>query len=149
MQEVFEPLELNEENVVKVYKKCRYTDDSADYTPAYMYSNRNDVVYLFDTAKLKENAKAIEYLLGQTIVAHNGEERFRFPYLSLKHDNQMWTEDHIMLSKLIMLGIGSGIITSIVPPENMVNIKRSIKKSLSPNEDGFEAWWEDNRVKWN
>ena len=84
----FLPLELNEDNVNTIYKRCLPTEDTNPngIVKHWLFLEKNGFdtdkgAFYFDEAKLKNEYKNIIYLLGQLYDVHASKNGF----LSLKN----------------------------------------------------------------
>lgn len=136
------PIELNEENVLKIYNACLMKKTlfrflSSDLLPVKIFTKascgKDSPEVYFSKAKIQEYRQAIEYMYGQLYEVHHGSvpEEYREAYQKLGMDdpnakflspdggalnykNQPWTKDRNTLMMFYYLGVASVTIMPFV-----------------------------------
>ena len=155
----FIPLELNEDNVNTIYKRCLPTEDTPDENTVvnYLFMKKNGFSedsnpLLFNKSKLQKEYKKIVYLLGQLKDVHDDSSFFYLDNLGLNYNNETWfqTSDAQKaldtVFKLIALGStvedekGISPITPLVKEYNgCINI--DILPTFSPKDHpAYDEW---------
>lgn len=94
----FTPIDLNEENVQTIFKRCLATDSTEQkqssvlFSALYGFEESSTSIY-FDKQKLAENKEAIQYLYGQVETIHSNKYSFAPSDLSKKYSSLPWTNN--------------------------------------------------------
>lgn len=124
-------LDLNQENVLSVYKNCLVPKDKIGTNTDVEHKvkifsketcGKDSPEVVFDINKLDEQANNIAFLLGQLKVTHDQATGFTLPMGFLDYKNRQWTKDNTTLMALYYLGVGCNFmpIFKKLPNENKV-----------------------------
>ena len=153
-----EMLDLNEENVKKIFAYCvatpqTLTDNirrSSFFSPS---CNVKMTKMNFDKIRLKKVRNSINYMLGQLKPVHSHSLLMSLQEGYRKYDNTLWTENKITLFSLYFLGTATIQLPhfehSINNPQNFdspINRQIELKPTLSPNDPNFKKWCSDNMI---
>ena len=150
-----EMLDLNEENVKKVFTYCLATNQTPKNN-IRVYSFFSDECKVnvpkipFDETKLNEMNQTILYLLGQFENLHTKNGLLFLSDGFKKYDGTTWTTDKMALFSLYYLGVATQNLPRFIPsriPNQFDTILAKIpylKPTLSPNDSNFEKWCIEN-----
>lgn len=149
------PIELNEENVLKIYNNCLmkktlFNCHSSDLLPVKIFTKsscgKDSPEICFNKSKVEEYKAAIEYMYGQLYEVHHGEysitkEKFLEPADGLlNYINQRWTNDQKTLMSFYYLGVAAIVIMPFIidPITHRLGVDLiDITPTLSPNDPNF------------
>ena len=159
--EKYKPIELNEDNVNTIYRRCLPTEDTPkeDIIGSYLFSekagfDKNSSPFCFDEKKLIKEFKNIAYILGQLYDVHvtrdgnlylkkKKKNYMGIPWYNTGHDVDEVTET---VFKLIALGSivsdedGNGLITPIIN-EFQACADIDLSPTFSPNDHpAYDEW---------
>ena len=167
----FEPLELTQNAVDVIYRRCTATEKTAsnDIVMNYMFLKRagfdeNSGKYYMSESQLQKNRSKIIYLLGQLYDIHDTDDGHwadGFIYLknaSLNYNKLPWFEtsdvDKVQetIFNLISLGMtarneeGRPLISGIIK-EKGACMAADIMPTFSPKDPAFKEWSESEKGK--
>jgi len=150
------PIELNEENVLKIYNDCLMKKKlsnflSSDLLPVKIFTKescgKDSPEIYFSKSKIKEYKEAMEYMYGQLYEVHHGEhtitgDKFLKPDGGfLNYKNQRWTSDQKTLMSFYYLGVAAIVIMPFIidPFTNQLGVDLiDIVPTLSPNDPNYK-----------
>ena len=162
----FVPIELNEDNVNTIYRKCLPKEDTPreDIVQHWLFLKKNgfsvdDKPFYFSKSVLEKNRNSIAYLLGQLYDVHYTKTGFLYSKnFSKNYTGNMWIEStDIELARkaifnLIALGStsldqrGIVLIGALLKDEQAcTNI--NVYPTLSPKDPNFKEWSESEEGK--
>lgn len=117
VSENHEDIELNSENVHKLFQACSLKDEEIkDGYPTVDFNFVDGITYpfIFTTERLNENKMKIAKLIDMLPISSIPQT-----FLRLRRDknNRLWTEDQQMVELLMVLGIACGLIEYTFPRE--------------------------------
>ena len=138
-------LDLNAENVMMLYKKCRPSDASKEvYSIVFQQKNlgfsKDSAPLLLDAAAVKENLSYIWFLFGQLQTAHQKKPYLPIKDVLKKYDGTFWTKDKAAPMYLMHLGIAAAVM---LPPDGSTKtalIGSDLAPTFSPNDPLFDEW---------
>ena len=150
--EKYVPLDLNADNVAKIYNDCQITESTTEYYEISLeledfgYPQNSKPLY-FDVSSLNAHIPSIYYLFGQLKNAHEPTYFLGIKDVLKKYDGTSWSDKRVSPIYLLHLGIAAAAIT---PPN--FNLKACIfaddlVPTLSPKDPNFSEWWEQNKAK--
>lgn len=94
----FTPIDLNEENVQTIFKRCLASDSTDEKQSSALFRARygfesTSTPISFDRKKILENKDAIKYLYGQLHAIHSGNFIFAPSDLVKKYSSLPWTNN--------------------------------------------------------
>lgn len=124
-------LDLNQENVLSVYKECLIPKEDIGKNPEDECKTKIFTVescgqdspeVVFSEEKIDINLPNIEFLLGQLKVTHDCMKGFTLPMGFINYKNEPWTKDNGTLMALYYLGVGSYLlpIFTRIPDTNKI-----------------------------
>ena len=122
------------------------------YSLALGYSEEEASIPIeFDTQKLMNNEKSIEYLYGQLECVHSGKnatdklsiDDFKKTYLG-----KTWYTTKAALMGLLYLGARKLIIPFSKRDGDKTILSKFVKPTLSPKDPAFPEWWEQHKAEW-
>ncbi len=149
------PIELNEENVLRIYNNCLMKKTllnylSSDLLPVKIFTKsscgKDSPEIYFNKSKVEEYKATIEYMYGQLYEVHHGEymitkDKFLEPADGfLNYKNQRWTNDQNTLMSFYYLGVAAIVIMPFIidPFTNRLGVDLiDITPTLSPNDPNF------------
>lgn len=144
-------IELNQKNVLEIYKKCLISKENIGKDPADEVRTKVFTVescgkdspeVIFSKQKLLEFRPHIKYLLGQLKVTHESVKAFTLPMGFINYKDEPWTKDNTTLMALYYLGVAANIMPQFAKTPHASNIA-STTKSLpfrwSPEDPACEA----------
>ena len=153
--------ELNENEVKTLFATClansktKHQSRTILFSVAYGYKPEDEILIAFDKDTLEKNKKAIEYLYGQLLDIHKGNninasKAYSEHDFSIKYNETKWTKDRSCLLKFLYLGCTEEtlLIKPFSKKLNGTDISSKIKPTLSPKDPNFPAWWEEHKVEW-
>lgn len=154
----FVPIDLNEENVLTVLKRCLADDETFGgdtwkcilFRTARGFESDSLPVYV-SNKKLEENAKQIRYLYGQTHNVHSDQYIRMTPGSARKkYTGEDWTTTIGPLYSFLVLLYTCGFCSWFEREEDgaFTTFSRSLKPTLSPKDPNFPAWWEEHKAEW-
>jgi hypothetical protein len=162
----FEPLELTENAVNVIYRRCAATEKTAsnDIVKSYLFSKKagfeeNSGSFYMSRSQLQKNRGEIAYMLGQLYDVHVTEDGFIYlKNLSLNYNKLPWFEssdvDKVQqtIYNLISLGTtarneeGRPLISGIIK-EKGACMAADIMPTYSPKDPKFEEWSQSEKGK--
>ena len=151
--ENFVPLDLNADNVAKIYSDCQIIESTTRYYEISLEQEdfgfpKNSKPLYFDASLLNAHIPSIYYLFGQLKTAHEPTFFLDIKDVLKKYDGTFWSDKRVPLFYLLHLGIAAGVIT---PPEFKTKkfiFSDDLRETLSPKDPDFPEWWEYNKSKW-
>ena len=167
------PIELNEENVLRIYNDCLMKKKlsnflSSDVLPVKIFTKescgKDSPEICFSKSKIEEYSLAIDYMYGQLYEVHHGESMrckdyqgrdMAYKFLTpdggmLNYKNQPWTKDRSTLMMFYYLGVASVTIMPFVlyPDKGQIGVDLIyIEPTLSPNDPEFKKIAEAIRLR--
>lgn len=152
-----EMLDLNEDNVKKLFVYCSATKntDRENLTTISFFSancNVNVPKLHFNQSRLEEKRFVIRYLLGQLENLHNNKKLMFLSDGFKKYGGKPWTSNKMALFSLYYLGCASQNLPYFEMskiPNNFDTLLSSIPyllPTLSPNDPNFEKWCRENDI---
>ena len=97
----FRPIDLNEDNVQAIFKRCLATEDSTEtisvspFPVITGYSAVGNKIVDFDEGKILANKWSLEYLFGQLQIVHKGAFHCKHKIKDFLTDycGKQWTDD--------------------------------------------------------
>ena len=148
--EKLEMLELNQENVLELYKKCLVPKSDIGMNPnnelrtkifTIESCGKDSPEVVFNKKAIDDNEDIIEHYLGQLRVSHDTVRCFTLPMGFFNYKNEPWTKDNTTLMALYYLAIGSSALPIFTKLPNSTKVASSallIQPSLSPNDPDFK-----------
>lgn len=111
-------LDLNQENVLSIYKDCQIPKEDIGKNPLDEYRTKIFTIescgkdspeMVFSKSKIFLQSYNIAHLLGQLKVSHDGAT-FSLPMGFINYKNEPWTKDNGTLMALYYLGVASDFI---------------------------------------
>lgn len=133
-----EDIDLNPENVHKLFQACLFKEEEIkDGEPISNFNFVNGIThqFIFSTERLNQNQAKITALIDMLPISVIPQS-----FLGLCYDKneRFWTGEHQTMELLMVLGIASGLIEYTVPRENWQNLPGSVpivnKTEKDPNE---------------
>lgn len=147
MDNKFEMLTLNAENVNRIYNDCLVTD-STNYTfPHQLYKNNTNHIIRLDREKELSYVSTIMYLIGQLDVVHQNKDEMSLKSSIIRYDKKPWTKDMETLIHFYYLGMAACRFTSIDDVTKTIKIS-PITPTLSPSDPNFEQWLKTDGKSW-
>lgn len=151
-------LDLNNENVRKLYEKCKPTDATKEVYRVVLQKKElgfpeDSVPLLLDVSAVDENLSSIWYLFGQLQAVHQVvHDQYQSPFLPIKdilkkYDGTFWTSDKAAPMYLMHLGIAAGYMMPPVALTKNAFIGTDVLSTLSPNDSEFVNWYSQNKTK--
>lgn len=152
-----EMLDLNEENVKKLFTYCLATKQTpkSNIRIFGIFSDNCDVnvpKMPFNNDKLEEKRLVIRYLLGQFKSLHKKDNIMFLSDGFEKYDGTTWTNNKMALFSLYYLGCATQNFPAFWPSEIPNQFSTILKKvptlqpTLSPNEPNFDKWCRENDI---
>lgn len=144
------PIELNEENVLRIYNECLMKKKLSKFLSSDLLSTRiftkkscgkDSPEIHFSKEKIKEYGDAIEYLYGQLYDVHHGISKLLPSGASLDYKNNFWTKNQSTLMSFYYLGVANITIMPFeIDPESkqLVVDLIDIPPTLSPNDPNYK-----------
>ena len=141
----FTPIDLTEENVQKLFKRCLATEQTTDVQGTILFSQKrgykeNSSLIAFDNKKLAENLNSIRFLLGQLKFVHEESSLLTTTNGIEKYDSSIWTKDPNILMQLLYLGQANGLYYPFQAATNCTQML-GIIPSFSPKDPKFAEWY--------
>lgn len=162
----FKPIELTEDNVNTIYRRCLPTENTSpnDIIKYYMFFKQkgfkeNANPFYFDVKKLQKEAPNIAYLLGQLYDVHVTRDGFLYlKNFSLNYNNTVWLQtddiDEARATIFNLISMGSTCKDKdncryIGPIQKNVQACDNIgvEPTLSPKDPKFEEWANSEKGK--
>ena len=151
MEQYFEFVTLNEENVNRLFNEVLAAKTAEHPRSYFLYKDRYDLddhYLFFDTKKIAFHRHTIKYMIGQLLNEHIGRTSFSFKEAILTYQKTMWTKDTATLMKFIYLGIVSNSISPIDSKTKEIYLSPSITPTLSPDDSNFKQWLITDGKEW-
>ena len=142
-------IELNEENVVSLYRDCLATPDTPEgnsHRSNFIYSDKMPDIQL-DYEKIKQNRGKVSFLYGQLYYTHLiHRENDELTSLSMSqgvvnYKSEAWTQNQSILFALYYLGVASSVIETFDPRGKTYPYNYdSLVPTFSPNDPAFTEW---------
>ena len=162
----FEPLELTENAVNVIYRRCSASEktSSNDIVMSYLFSKKagfesDSGSFYMSRSQLQKNRSEILYLLGQLYDVHVTDDGFIYlKNFSLNYNKLPWFEtsdvDEVQqtIYNLISLGTtavndeGRPLISSIIKDKGAC-ISAGVIPTFSPKDPKFEEWSQSEKGK--
>ena len=151
------PIELNEENVLKIYNECLMKKKLSNFLSSDLLSvkiftksscGKDSPEIYFSKAKIKEYGDAIEYMYGQLYDVHHGIPELFPSGAYLDYNTNFWTKNQSAITSFFYLGVANITIMpfSISPKTHQLAVELiDIVPTLSPNDPKFSAWAKNRR----
>ena len=145
-------LDLNAENVKKIYEDCQINENTQEYYEISLeqtdfgYSQNSKPLY-FDANLLNSNIPNIYFLFGQLKSSHEPTYFLPIKDILKKYDGTSWSNQKVSPIYLLHLGIAAGAIT---PPNLKLKsciLAEDLIPTFSPNDPQFEEWYKDYKQK--
>lgn len=113
------PIELNEENVLRIYNDCLMKKKllsflSSDLLPVKIFTKescgKDSPEVYFSRAKIDEYSYAIDYLYGQLYCVHNRLQNLDTADGSMNYKNKLWIQNESTLMSFYYLGVANETI---------------------------------------
>ena len=149
-----EDLELNQENVLQLYKQCLVPKQNIGIEPknelrikifTVESCGKDSPEFVFNKNVIDDNIDIIEHYLGQLKIAHENFKEFTLPMGFINYKNEPWTKDNGTLMALYYLAVASKIIpvfTKLPDCDKIASSSESISPALSPNDPGFKLLYD-------
>lgn len=143
------PIELNEENVLRIYDDCLMKKKfssllSSDSLPTRIFTKnscgKNSPEICFSKSKIKEYSSAIEYLYGQLDSVHKNTGVLLPSTGALTYNGNLWTKDQKALMSFYYLGVANVTIMPFIidPITKQLSVDLiDIDPTLSPNDPNY------------
>ncbi|MBQ8604559.1 MAG: hypothetical protein IJ410_06935 [Oscillospiraceae bacterium] len=153
-----EMLDLNEENVKKVFGYCIATNQTPkENIHAYTFFSPNCKTNIpkmnFDKVRLAQMKKSINYMLGQLLPVHSRDLIMPIHGGFRKYTDKNWTVNRMLLFSLYYLGVATSQLPAFeqAPDSDQnfispINRQSSLEPTFSPNDPNFEKWCRDNNI---
>lgn len=153
----FKPVELNEENVERVFKECvALPEDKEDdlYESSIYMQNLNKGTVRLSKSRLDKMKKTILYMIGQFYVAHHSSPISMYPIegLSKNYKGLVWTNDlytSLMIPTLARYFDLNSPMMKVNERYYLYTRVNDIRQTLSPNDPNFKLWWKEHRMAWD
>lgn len=145
----FEPLDLNEKNVVSLYNRCLPTTTTTDFEPSTLMAKPNyfNVVdrLQFDKNKINKERKNIMYLMGQLRDVHK-HKYLILDHSILKYDGTQWTQNRDVELQLLHLCKALDLMDPFDVGKRglMSYYHEDIIPTLKPEDPSFKTWFKEN-----
>ncbi len=152
-------LDLNEENIRKIFKFCMATKETpkeniilGNFIKKCVPIEIPNVPFNLENIRLMR--PSIYYILGQLNFLHSKKLEVQPQDGFKKYDGTNWTKDKALLFSLYYVGCSSSVLplfTNVPPSKELVCMllkNPDLKPTLSPNDPNFEAWLEEHRDIW-
>ena len=153
----FSPVDLNEGNVQRLFNECIATKETKSYLKSVLYQKefgyeQDSTAIYFDKDKILENLKSVLYLYGQLLTTHRHSNTINTsaesPHNStINYKGEKWTNKDGILKQFFSLGVVCDIIYPFNENGNSIFKFVNILPTLSPNDPGFDEWWETHKVR--
>lgn len=147
MKSEFTPIDLSEENIIKLIQSCMLTNNTKTVMNISLqtkdggFEKDGDPVK-FDFDKVKEQEKEIQFLFGQLALVHLDHKILK-PGLSFrKYTGEDWTKNKGLLITFLHLGIGAKAISYFVKDLGGSFVSADVVPTLSPIDPNFKIWFE-------
>ena len=142
-------LELNKENVMKVFFDCKVTENSKKSTyPISFYSDessRKAPKMSFDEERLINNLEIIQYLVGQLQGVHKRKDPLTPGEGIINYKGEKWTDDMRALFALYYLGCASLSFPYFIDGKNSAETNNisafyalMLKPTFAPSDPNFK-----------
>ena len=143
-------LELNEENVMRIYNDCVVTEadlpiEEKDVLATKIFTKnscgKDSPTIFFKKQKLEEHNDTIEYLYGQLSFVHLNIEKIKPELAVVNYQAKHWTKDNNVLTALFYLGVANNVIPLFLfdPTEgSLITYNFFLKPTLSPNDPRYK-----------
>ena len=155
--EKFRPLELNESNVSKLYKRCLADESELNnlnlyYTSQVLkptYTGRSSEIVKLSKEKVNANTQTIQFLLGQIKNFHSTSTAIALQEGFLKYDNTIWTQNYDTLFQLYHLALSNASISDFVLSGNVIGATKSPSciPTISPKDPNYQEWFSGYEAK--
>lgn len=153
--EKFKPIDLTEENVLKLYEACEARPGTKDtYVMNIIETDTSGTAYLFDVDALEHHQREIAYLFGQLTVVQEKQEKLhdcKLVDVIKKYDGSVWTKDTARILELLHLGTYfdyAVLIHKIDDTHIAVLNTNLLTPTRSPKDRRYMQWWIRNRKEW-
>lgn len=142
-------LDLNQENVLRLYKECLVLKEDIGKNPYDEYRTRifttktcgkDSPEIVFSNSKITLYSYEIAHLLGQLKVSHAEHKAFTLAMGFIDFNNQPWTKDNATLMALYYLGVASGFMPQFkkLPNSNeLISTTFDVTKTYPKNHPNF------------
>ena len=157
--EKFSPLELTEDNVNTIYRRCLPKEDTKpeDIVENWIFSKKNGFSedgkpFYFNEVQLQKDYKNIVYMLGQLYDVHITKDGYLYlKNFSLNYNNQLWIQsqdiDKAREAIFNLIALGSTVrnekkfisITPLLKDYEGCGIV-TVSPTLSPKDPKFAEW---------
>lgn len=143
-------LELNEENVMRIYNDCVVTeadlpieDDDVLATKIFTKNScgKDSPTIFFKKQKLEEYSDTVLYLYGQLSLVHLNIEKIKPELAVATYQAKLWTRDNNILMALFYLGVANDVIPvfRFDPTEgSLITYNFFLKPTLSPDDPRYK-----------
>ncbi len=143
-------LDLNQENVLTLYKECLIPKSDVGINPddecktkifSIQSCGKDSPEVVFNKKKIEDNTEIIEHWLGQLKVSHDSIKGFTLPMGFINYNNETWTKDNTTLMALYYLAIASKslpIFTKLPDSTKVASSALLVEPSLSPKDSNFK-----------
>ncbi len=145
------PMELNEENVLKIYNDCLMKKKLLSFLSSDLLSvkvftrqscGKDSPEIYFSKSKIQEHKYSIEYLYGQLDNVHKNMSELLPAAGALRYDEKLWTKNQATLMSFYYLGVANITIMPFViqPISNNISVDLvDITPTLSPNDPNYKG----------
>ena len=149
-------LDLNEENVKKVFNYCLANKETKDpFKAEFLKETLNMKLpnIFFSRQKVTEKYQAIKYLIGQLLSVHKDDSHLSLMDGYKKYDSTNWTENKGSLFMLYYLGTSIAALPLFKPFHvektymSSIHGQTLIKPTLSPVDPAFPDWLKKNGLE--
>ena len=142
-------LDLNQENVLSLYKECLIPKEDIGKTPLDEYRTKIFTIktcgkdspeVVFSNTKIYLQSYNITHLLGQLKVTHAEHKAFTLAMGFIDFNNVPWTKDNATLMALYYLGVASGFMPQFkkLPNSNeLISTTFDVTKTFPKNHPNF------------
>ncbi len=136
----FQILDLNEINVLALYKDCLVPKEELGKNPDneirtkifdMKSCGKDSPEFVFDKSYIEAHFATIKYLLGQTKVCHEQLGGFTIPMGAMKYTDRIWVKDNSALLALYYLGVAAEVLPKFSKSVDGKNIASSLKFTVS------------------
>ena len=143
-------LELNEENVMRIYNDCLVTEadlplEDSDVLASKIFvvesCGKDSPTIFFKKAKIREHSDTIEYLYGQLCLVHLHSLTMEPAMGTVTYQAKSWTGDTSVLMEFYYLGVANiTIMPFILDPYSkaIVTDLIGIEPTYSPNDPKYK-----------
>lgn len=150
---VFTPLDLNEENVQTIFKRCLPDDTTSETQGLVLFHkvlgfNENSSSVCFDKEKIEKNRQQITYLYGQLNDTFQKKNKTTPVSASTKYTGEHWSKSPDIIIKFLQLGTCLNLIYPFLAETKEASLNNKVTPTLSPKDPHFSDWWEQHKSEW-